>query len=161
MIVGTNKSVFRSFFVENYDKFSSFDDYFEALIREKLIEWGDVEEVIKTIKDKGINAEIPRNMKHEWFRSKGEAVISNFLLEHGISYEYEKVYEEILPEDVQMKPDFTVRIGGEEIIVEYFGLYEEGYDVYFKTYQKERDLKIERFKRDHKRYIALEYEPDF
>ena len=159
--VGTNKPVFRSFFAENYDKFSSFDDYFEALIREKLVEWGNVEEVIKTIKDKGINAEIPRNMKHEWFRSKGEAAISNFLLEHGISYEYEKVYEEILPEDVQIKPDFTLRIGGEEIIVEYFGLYEEGDDVYFKAYQKERDLKIERFKRDHRRYIALEYEPKF
>ena len=45
--------------------------------------------------------------------------------------------------------------------MEYFGLYEEGDDVYFKSYQKERDLKIARFKRDNVRYIALEYEPNY
>lgn len=159
--VGNKKPVFRGFFAENYDKFSNFDEYFDGLVRDKLLEWGDIKKVVEEVKDKGINGDIPRNMKHEWFRSKGEAAISNYLLEHGISYEYEKFYEEVLPEDVPMKPDFTLKIGGEEIIVEYFGLYEEGDDVYFKSYQKERDLKIQRFERDHKRYIALEFEPDF
>ena len=156
-----NKPVFRGFFAENFDKFSSFDEYINALIRDRMTEWGNVKAVIETIKEEGINAEIARNMKHEWFRSKGEAAISNFLLEHNIKYEYEKVYEEILPDDVPMKPDFTLLIGGEEIIVEYFGLYEEGDDVYFKTYQKERELKTKRFERDHRRYIALEYEPNY
>lgn len=158
--VGRNKPLFRGFFSDNYDKFSTFDEYFDALIRDKMIAWGDIEKTISTIEENGINAEISRNIKHEWFRSKGEAVISNFLLEHGIRYEYEKFYEEILPDDVPMRPDFTLRIGGEEVIVEYFGLYDEGGDVYLKTYQRERELKIERFKRDGVRYIALEYEPD-
>lgn len=159
--IGRNKPIFRGYFSEHHDKFSNFDEYFDGLIRDKLTAWGNVADVIKTIKENGINADTARNMKHEWFRSKGEAAISNFLLEHGIPYEYEKYYEEIMPEDVPIKPDFTLKIGGEEIIVEYFGLYEEGGDVYFKSYQKERDLKIERFKRDGKRYITLEYEPNY
>lgn len=156
-----NLSIFRGFFAENYDKFSSFDEYLNALARDRMTAWGDIEKIIDNIKEDGINSDIPRNIKHEWFKSKGEAAISNFLLEHGIKYEYEKIYEEIMPEDTQMKPDFTLDIGGEKIIVEYFGLYDEGGDVYFKSYQKERELKIARFERDSQRYIALEYEPNY
>lgn len=159
--IGNNTPIFRGVFAEHYDKFSTFNEYFDALIRKKLIEWGNIETAIEDIKDRGVNADIPRNMKHEWFRSKGEAIISNFLLEHGINYEYEKVYEEVLPDEVDIKPDFTLEIGGEKVIVEYFGLYEEGDDVYFKSYQKERDLKIAKFKRDNVRFIALEYEPNY
>lgn len=155
------KYLFRGFFDSNYDKFSSFNDYFSALVQDRIAEWGDVDTVIEGIKESRINNDTPLNMKHEWFRSKGEAAISNFLLEHNIKYDYEKFYEEVLPDDVPMRPDFTLHIGGEEIIVEYFGLYEEGDDVYFKSYKKERELKIARFERDHKKYIALEFEPNY
>ncbi len=160
-----NRQIFRNFFTEHYAEFDTFGEFLQAFKAQKKYEWGDnLRTIIENAEDK-VNADIPRNIKHEWFRSKGEAVISNFLIEHGISYEYEKVYGELSREDVDdtvtIRPDFTLSIGGEDIIVEYFGLYEEGDDVYFKAYQRERELKLARFQREHRKFIALEYEPNF
>ncbi len=162
-VKNNSRTLFGHFFLEHHADFDTFDEYLAALRAAKKAEWGNnLKKIISDREAEGINADIPLNLKHEWFRSKGEAAISNFFLKHGIEYTYEKFYEEIPPDEkARLRPDFTLNLGGEEIIVEYFGLYQEGDDVYSKTYNRERELKIARFKKDHKRYIALEYEPNF
>lgn len=61
-----------------------------------------------------------------YYKSEGEKVLANFLLEHGLSYEYEKNH---WWNRLNYRPDFTLQTQGSfQIVIEYFGL--QGDDEY-------------------------------
>ncbi len=146
------------FFRENYKDFETFDDYFNAYVQKKLLETEDIEEKVSRIANFRVNDESPRTIKGEFVKSKGEAVIANFLYQNGIDYEYERVYSELVGERQVYRPDFSIDAGGEKIYIEYFGMSGNKYDNY--SYEKIRKQKEEYHKQKHNRFIALDYESD-
>lgn len=145
-------------FRENIDLFNNFDEYFDFYKKEKLAEWGDIHKVLVDTAEERANEDSPRTLRGEHVRSKGEVAIANFLFENGIEYEYERVYEEIMPDYNSYRPDFTLNLGGEKVYVEYFGLSAEGV-MSNRKYDKIRKIK-EDYHRKHKtRFIALDYLP--
>lgn len=66
-----------------------------------------------------------RSLPHEtldgkYVKSPGEKVIANFLVEHGISYQYER---DFWWNDVNYRPDFTIFTGDNSgVVIEYIGL---------------------------------------
>ena len=59
----------------------------------------------------------------KYYKSFGEKVIADFLLEHNIPFEYEKNFG--WRDNTNYRPDFTVFLGGSDkkgIVIEYFGL---------------------------------------
>lgn len=90
-------------------------------------------------------------------KSKGEAIIANFLYINSIDYEYEKVYEKLMPDNKTYKPDFTLNLGGEEVYVEYFGL--SNYkDDELNRYNKIRKIKEDYHARHHTKFIKIDYQ---
>ncbi len=151
--------LFGKLFKESVGRFDSFDEYFNYYKAEHMKQWGDIGAVLRDMADEGENSETPRTLRREYVKSKGEAAIANFLLANGIEYDYERVYEEIMPDYSTYRPDFTLTLGGEKVYVEYFGLSDEG-AIYSKTYDKIRKIKEEYHRTHHTRFIALEYEPN-
>lgn len=145
-------------FRENIDNFNNFDEYFDFYKSEKLREWGDISKVLQDTAEERANAETPRTLRGEFVRSRGEVAIANFLFLNGIDYEYERVYDEMMPDYKTYRPDFTLTLGGQKVYVEYFGLSAEG-AIYNKTYEKIRQIKEEYHKNHHTRFIALDYAP--
>lgn len=155
------KWLLTSYFKENYDKFKTFDEYFDNYKLKKIneaLEEG-IENKINRILEKDSNSEFIHTIKNELVKSKGEAIIANFLFCNGIDYYYEKVYEEILPNYKVYKPDFTLNIGGEEVYIEYFGLSNYNDDE-LKTYQKIKEMKEEYHYRHHNKFIKIDYMPN-
>ena len=151
--------LFGKIFKECVERFDTFDEYFDYYKAEKIKEWGDIRSILKDKADEYANSESPKTLRGEFVKSKGEAAIANYLLSNGIDYEYERVYEEIMPDYSTYRPDFTLTLGGEKIYVEYFGLSAEG-AIYSKTYDKIRQIKEEYHRTHHTRFIALDYEPN-
>ncbi len=151
--------LFGKIFKESIERFNTFDEYFEHYKAEQIRQWGDIAAVLKGKADEYANADSPKTLRGEYVKSKGEAAIANYLLANGIDYEYERVYEEIMPDYSTYRPDFTLDLGGEKIYVEYFGLSAEG-AIYNKTYEKIRKVKEEYHRTHHTRFIGLEYEPN-
>ncbi len=66
-----------------------------------------------------------RSLPHEtldgkYVKSSGEKVIANFLVEHGIGYQYERNF---WWNDVNYRPDFTIFTGDDRgVVIEYLGL---------------------------------------
>ena len=54
-----------------------------------------------------------------YFKSYGEKKIADIMFEHGIPYEYEKVF---YWNNTKYRPDFTIKLKDSIIIIEYFGL---------------------------------------
>ncbi|MFO0858992.1 MAG: UvrD-helicase domain-containing protein [Phycisphaerales bacterium] len=58
-------------------------------------------------------------LRGEYVKSFGEKAIANFLFEHGIAYQYERNH---WWGGRNYRPDFTLQLDGQGIVVEYFGL---------------------------------------
>lgn len=152
------KGLIGSFFRENYGRFRSFDDYFDNYVRKVMSEVKDPEAALKKLVYASINADKPRTLLNERVKSKGEAVIANWLYRHSISYEYEQVFDELLPDLNGYRPDFTLHIGGQKIYVEYFGLSDNDEN---NNYNKIRKIKEEFHRKNYTNFIALDYEPNY
>ncbi|MBQ9072784.1 MAG: UvrD-helicase domain-containing protein [Bacilli bacterium] len=146
-------------FIDNYYKYRTYEEYFEAYKKKKLKEVIDLKSEIKNRIDYRINSENPTTIKNELVKSKGEALIANFLYCNSIDYHYEKIYKEVMSENRTYKPDFTLELGGDLVYIEYFG---------FSTYDKDnlnRYNKIKKMKEDyHKnhntKFIKLDYDKE-
>lgn len=151
--------VFGKYFCDNYDKYQTFDEYFESYKRYKISEVKDMKREVELRVEKAINREEIYTIQRELVKSKGEAVIANFLFCNNIEYQYEKIYEELMPEKRAYHPDFTLNLGGDEVYVEYFGLstYKPGE---LTRYDKIRKMKEDYHKKHHTRFIKLDYEPN-
>lgn len=154
------KYVFSQGFLNNYEKYSTFDEYFENYKQRKLAEIEDVARYNKeTIEEKTNNSEIIRTIKGEVVKSKGEALIANFLYKNSIDYEYELVYPEHMPERKVYKPDFTLILNDEKIYLEYFGL--SNYDDNeLNRYNKIKNLKEKYHKDNNTKFIKIDSSPN-
>lgn len=149
--------VFGKYFKENYHKYKTFDEYFESYKINKKLEVKDFKTVVNNIVEKKLNQEQIYTICGELVKSKGEAIIANFLYCNGIEYEYEKIYDELMTERRAYHPDFTIDLGGEKIYIEYFGLsnYEKSEE---NRYNKIRVWKRNYHKLHHNKFIELNYE---
>ena len=139
------------YFEENYHKYTSYDDFFKKYKEDKLEEAINIgiNYVINSWIDKRLNSEYIITLKGELVKSQGEAVIANFLYTHGIDYEYEKVYDEIVEDRKVYRPDFTLDLAGEKVYLEYFGLN----DI---KYNRIKKRKIELHNKYHNKFIYIE-----
>lgn len=148
-----------NFFKENYKDYPDFDSYFNAYIKKKVSETKNITQKVIDITDSKVNSELPRTIKNERVKSKGEAVIANFLYCNNIDYTYEKVYDELIGDFKQIyRPDFTIDVGGEKIYIEYFGL--SGNNLDNNSYSKIRRQKEAYHHEKHHKFIALDYKPN-
>ena len=159
-----NKSYIAKGFVENYEKFDTFEEYFEDYKRRKYIternKPGGIHQYL-------INRLSLRNLLYtirgEKVKSIGEVRIANFLYINGIDYTYEKIFDEKVNEDSTYQPDFTLDYQGKYIYIEYFGLsncYNENNEFNKKEmakYNRVRKIK-EKFQKGNKNdFINLDY----
>lgn len=154
----SNVYTYGRYFREHFSEFNNFDPYFESYIEKKVSETDDVLARATEIADRLANSEYPRTAKNERTRSKGEAIIANFLYFNGIDYAYEKVYDELMDDFKIYRPDFTVDIGGEKIYIEYFGLSGSALDN--NSYNRIRQKKEAFHRSNHNKFIALDYKPN-
>ncbi len=146
--------VFGNFFLKNYDKYSTYDEFFNAYKDSKIKEAlnTNIKSSINEWIDKRLNSEVIITINGELVKSASEAIIANFLFKHGISYTYEKVYSEILNDYTVYKPDFTLDYKGFPLYLEYFGLDNDDYN-------KEKEQKIKFHKENNNNFIYLENTP--
>lgn len=145
---------FSKFFLDNYEIYDTYDDFFNAYKKTKLKEAEKVgiEKLVNDKIYKYITMEQPKTIKGEDVRSVAEATIANFLFTHGIEYEYEKVYSEVMDDNSVYKPDFTLELGGEEVYLEYFGMDDYKYNIIKKA-------KEDYHKSHHNKFISLDRIP--
>lgn len=159
-----NKNYIAKGFIDNYNKFNTFEDYFEDYKKRKF--------ALESSKPGGIHQYLinrlsSRNslytIRGEKVKSIGEVRIANFLYINGIDYTYEKIYEEKVNEDVTYKPDFTIEYQGKTIYIEYFGLsncYNERNELIRREvnkYNRTRKIK-EKFQQSSKEdFINIDY----
>lgn len=151
------KWVFGEYLKENYDKYSTFKEFFTSYKEEKIKEVPDLHQLLTIAMEKALNSEVIYTLKGELVKSKGEAQIANFLFMNNIDYEYEKVYEKLMPERRSYRPDFTLSLGGVPVYIEYFGLST------YKDNELSRYNKIKRNKeyyhaKHHTKFISIDYE---
>ncbi len=155
--------MFSKGFIENYQKFSSFDAYFNDYKNRKQQQNAEnLENIIAYRINAALKGEKPRSIKNEIMRSKAEANIANFLFIHGIPYKYEEPYPEKIAEERAYLPDFTIEVNGIPLYIEYFGLstlYENGSisEKNIKKYEDIRRKKREFHKLNNNNYIELDY----
>lgn len=163
-----NKTYIARGFIENFEKFETFEEYFEDYKKRKY----NIENSKKGgIHEYLVNRLSLRNslytIRGEKVKSIGEVRIANFLYINGIDYSYEKLFEEKVNEDVSYQPDFTIDYQGKTIYIEYFGLstcYNEKNEMNRKEiakYNRNRKIK-ERFQESSNHdFINLDYKtPD-
>ena len=148
--------VFGSFFQENYDKYSTFDEYFENYNKYRLSEIPNLKEWIYSMMDKDLNSETITTIKGEIVKSKGEGIIANFLYKNGIEYKYEKIYKDFMPDRKIYLPDFTLSLGDSPVYLEYFGLSTYD-DKNLSRYNKIRKIKEDYHQNHHTKFIKLDY----
>ncbi len=155
--------MFSKGFTENYEKFSTFQEYFNDYKRRKYQENKDhLKEIIKQRMETYLKMDTPKTLKNEHVRSEAEANIANFLFLNGIEYKYEEPYPEKVDAERVYLPDFTIEINGIPIYIEYYGLsgyYEDG-TLSEKNKKKYEELRKKKraFHDSHKNYyIELDY----
>ncbi len=163
-----NKSYIAKGFIENYQKFDTFEEYFEDYKKRKYItqnnKTGGIHQYL-------INRLSLRNslytIRGEKVKSIGEVRIANFLYINGIDYTYEKIFEEKVNEDSSYQPDFTIEDQGKNIYIEYFGLsncYNEKNELNRKEiakYNRTRKIKEKFQGNNNNDFINLDYKtPD-
>ena len=150
--------MFSEYFVNNYFKYNTYQEFFNAYKNYKLDEARErgLKQTVEALIEKRLNGEYIRTIKGEIVKSLGEAKIANYLFTHDIDYTYEKIYTELMDDNKIYKPDFTINIGGEDIYIEYFGLsnYKENE---LNKYNKIKELKINYHKMHHTNFIAIDY----
>lgn len=154
--------VFSEYFINNYFKYNTYDEFFRAYKNHKLKEARErgLRETVKSLVEKRLNGEYIRTIKGEVVKSMGTARIANYLFSHDIKYTYEKFYSELMDDNKIYKPDFTINIGGEDIYIEYFGLsnYKENE---LNKYNKIKEMKINYHKIHHTNFIVLLKKDDY
>ena len=159
-----NKSYIAKGFVENFEKFDTFEEYFEDYKKRKYItensKTGGIHQYL-------INRLSSRNslytIRGEKVKSIGEVRIANFLYINGIDYSYEKIFEEKVNEDATYQPDFTIEYQGKKIYIEYFGLstcYNEKNELNRKEiakYNRTRKIKERYQKNNNNDFINLDF----
>lgn len=150
--------MYGSFLKENYYRYNSFDEYFKAYKEQARLKITNLHEHIQNILERDYNQEYIYTIKNELVKSKGEAIIANYLFMHNIEYKYEKIYKEVVGDNRIYKPDFTLNIGGDEIYLEYFGLSNYEKDE-FNTYKKIMDKKIKYHEKHKNKFIKIDYMP--
>lgn len=148
---------FGKYFKENYDKYQTFNEYFESYKQNELQDKIDLHQWIEDGIEMALNKEVIYTIKGELVKSKGEALIANFLFRNNIDYEYEKIYENLMPERRSYHPDFTLSLHGQPVYIEYFGLstYE---DNELSRYNKIKRMKEYYHAKHHTKFIALDYQ---
>lgn len=148
--------VFSKWFLQNYEKFNTFEELIEEYKRHKIEEAKNssigINGFINNWVEKKINSEDVVTIQGEYVKSASEAVIANYLYKNGIIYSYEKIYSELMEDRKVYKPDFTIDVAGEEIYVEYFGIDEE-------KYNKNKEQKIKFHKEHNNKFIDLDMTP--
>lgn len=148
--------VFSKWFLQNYEKFNTFEELIEEYKRYKIEEAKNssigLKSFINNWVEKRINSEDVITIQGEYVKSASEAVIANFLYKNGIIYSYEKIYSELMEDRKVYKPDFTIDVAGEEIYIEYFGIDEE-------KYNKNKEQKIKFHKEHNNKFIDLDMTP--
>lgn len=159
-----NKSYIAKGFIENFEKFDTFNEYFEDYKKRKY--------EAENSKPGGIHQYLINrlNIKNSLYTIRGEKVkslgevrIANFLYINGIDYTYEKLFEEKVNEDTSYKPDFTIDYQGRNIYIEYFGLsacYDEKNELNRKEiikYNRNRKIKENYQKNNNNDFINLDY----
>lgn len=116
--------MFSKGFVDNYQKYDSFESYFiNYKMRKHEQNKNNLEEIISYRTDNYLKFPMPISLKNEKMRSLGEAKIANFLFTHGIDYKYEVPYpEKVDEEDRSSRPDFTIMVNDVPLYIEYYGL---------------------------------------
>lgn len=118
-----NKSYIARGFVDNYYKFSTFEEYFLDYKKRKYVtESQNPGGIHQYLVNRLNSSESLYTIKGEKMKSIGEVRIANFLYANGIEYKYEKIFDEKVNEDTTYQPDFTIEYQGKKIFVEYFGL---------------------------------------
>lgn len=159
-----NKNYIAKGFVENFEKFDTFEEYFADYKKRKYeIEKSKVGGIHQYL----INRLNLRNslytIKGEKVKSIGEVRIANFLYANGIEYSYERILEEKVNEDTSYQPDFTIEHQGKNIYIEYFGLsncYNEKNELNKKEiakYNKNRKIKERYQESNNNDFINLDY----
>ena len=152
--------LFSKHFINNYEKYGSFEEYFRAYKEFKISEFKDEYDLAIAVKEKidnSLNQENILTIKDELVKSKGEAIIANFLFCNGIDYQYEKVYEELMDENKVYKPDFTLELHGQNVYIEYFG-FSDSDPINNAKYQRIKELKENYHKEHHNKFISITYD---
>lgn len=158
-----NVGLFAKYLKNNYDKCESYDLLFEAYKNKKLDEAllfsnnrNNLKNVVDDMLERLLNREVVYTINGELVKSKGEAMIANFLFCNNIDYEYEKLYEELVSDRRTYRPDFTLNFAGQDVYIEYFGLsnYKEEE---MNTYEKIRKMKEAYHKEHNTKFIKLDY----
>lgn len=148
--------VFSKWFLQNYEKFNTFEELIEEYKKYKIEEAKNssigIKGFINNWVEKRINSEDVVTIQGEYVKSASEAVIANYLYKNGIIYSYEKIYSELMEDRKVYKPDFTIDVAGEEIYIEYFGIDEE-------KYNKNKEQKIKFHKEHNNKFIDLDMTP--
>ena len=114
--------VFGNYFKNNYKKYNTYKEFFSQYKRDKISSIQNIKAEVDARIENSLNQEVIYTINQEIVKSRGEALIANFLFCNGIEYQYEKLYEKLMPERRSYKPDFTLNLKGEEVYIEYFGL---------------------------------------
>lgn len=116
--------MFAKGFVDNFQKFNSFEAYFiNYKMRKQEQNKNNLEDIISYRTESYLKTPIPTTLKNEKMRSIGEAKIANFLFTHGIDYKYEEPYPEKVDEENSVyHPDFTIMVNDIPLYIEYYGL---------------------------------------
>ncbi len=110
-------------FIENYNNFANFEEYFESYKRRRYVrEISNPGGIHQYIVNRLSSKESLYTIKGEKVKSLAERRIADFLYINGLDYNYERVFEEKVNEDKSYSPDFTIEYQGKNIYVEYFGL---------------------------------------
>ncbi len=122
--------VFGNFFIENFEKYNTYEEFFKAYKEYKMNEAKNIglDNVINSWVENRMKLDNPLTIKGDFVKSIGEAIIANYLFKHGIAYNYEEVYSEIMDDRSIYKPDFTLDLAGEKVYLEYFGLDDDKYN---------------------------------
>lgn len=139
-----------NYFLNNYKRYKDYDTFFDEYKKSKLKEAKNIgiSKVIDAWVEKHLNSEYIITINGELVKSFGEAIIANFLYKHGIDYNYEKVYTELMDDRKIYKPDFTLDLAGIEVYIEYFGLNDD-------KYNKITNKKIEYHKIHNNKFIPI------
>lgn len=148
--------VFGNFFKENFEKHRTFDEYFLNYKKYKISKQDDLKKTVETIIEQDLNKEDIYTIKRELVKSKGEAIIANYLFCNNIDYKYEKIYTKLMGNRQVYKPDFTLNLNGEEIYIEYFGLSTYTKDT-LNRYQKIKKIKEDYHQKHKTKFIKLDY----
>lgn len=146
------KSFYGHFFMDHYEEYSNYDDFFKAYKNYKMEEAKNIG-IYKVVNDwirkRYTNPDFLITIKGELVKSVGEAVIANYLYKNGIDYRYEKVYHEIVDDRRVYRPDFTLNLAGENVYLEYFGMNDA-------KYNRIKNKKIEMHKQHNNKFICIE-----